>query len=97
MRDAKASMCIFSYQSSNNALANTKNFTYLPFMYGEIVTNLEQRAADVGMSVSELCRLGGVSRSTFTRWKSGHTSPTGRILERLDAVLKEEPTRPAAE
>ncbi len=54
------------------------------------VQQIEARATQAGLSVTELCQKAGVARSTFTRWKAGTTSPTQRILKRLAQQLPEE-------
>ena len=54
------------------------------------VQQIEARAQQAGLSVTELCHKAGVARSTFTRWKAGTTSPTQRILKRLARELPDE-------
>ena len=59
----------------------------------DLVTSLEARAREAGISINALCRKAGVARSTFSRWKAGRTEPQLRIYRRLiDAI----PTNTAA-
>ncbi|WP_408870821.1 helix-turn-helix domain-containing protein [Gluconobacter cerinus] len=48
---------------------------------------IEQSAADEGLTMREVCSLSGMARSTFQRWKSGKTSPTVTTINRMmDAI-----------
>ncbi|WP_407646346.1 helix-turn-helix domain-containing protein [Gluconobacter vitians] len=48
---------------------------------------IEQSAADKGMTMREVCSLSGMARSTFQRWKAGKTSPTVATVNRMmDAI-----------
>jgi predicted transcriptional regulator len=59
----------------------------------EIAQKLESRARAAGLSVDELCERAKVSRSTFTRMKSGKTTPTLGTLSKLLRVVEEIETR----
>jgi transcriptional regulator with XRE-family HTH domain len=50
---------------------------------------IETRAKAAGMTKEDLCRRGGVSVSTFNRWKAGTTGPTLRKLAALESVIKD--------
>lgn len=65
-------------------------------IFDKEISDLEAQAATAGITITELCRRADVARSTWTRWKSGDTTPTGRILGRLYGALPEkEPSEPA--
>lgn len=61
--------------------------------------DLEGAATRKGLSIAEVCKRAGVARSTFTRWKSGDTSPTISVLEKLVQALgaDEQKTNPDSE
>lgn len=42
------------------------------------------------MSINALCRIAGVNRSIYTRWKNGTTSPTVETVNRLIAAAQAE-------
>ena len=50
-------------------------------------SELEARAKSAGMSMREVCRSAGVSPSTFSRWKSGATSPTFAAFSRMVGAI----------
>lgn len=58
-----------------------------------LIVQLETLAKARGVGVPELCRLGDISRSTYTRWKSGAVLPQTKRLHRLIAAMKELPLR----
>jgi len=52
-----------------------------------MIADVERRAALNGMSIRELCREAGVNTSTWTRWKSGLTTPTFATWGKIEAAL----------
>lgn len=50
--------------------------------------DIESAARDAGTTVTALCRDASVSRSVFTRWKSGGGDPTFDTVRRLIAALE---------
>jgi predicted transcriptional regulator len=48
---------------------------------------IEQSAADRGMTMREVCSLSGMAQSTFQRWKAGQTSPTIATISRMLSVI----------
>jgi transcriptional regulator with XRE-family HTH domain len=48
---------------------------------------VERRAAEVGVSVKQLCARAGIAHTTFYRWKTGQTKPRIDVYERLRAAL----------
>lgn len=48
-----------------------------------IVTDIEQRAWRIGVSIDAVCRKAGVAPSTFSRWK-----PTEKNPEPISATLR---------
>lgn len=52
---------------------------------------IEKTAADLGLSLAQLCRAAQVPYSTVWRWRTGVTSPlvktVGEVIDRLEAAL----------
>lgn len=42
----------------------------------------EERAADLGLSIEDMCKRAGIDRSTWTRWKNGRDP----MLSKWEAV-----------
>ena len=51
---------------------------------GEFIEKIEARLSTAGKNVEDLCREAEIARSTWTRWKSGATSPTVRTLDAVE-------------
>ncbi|MGE0718522.1 MAG: helix-turn-helix domain-containing protein [Alphaproteobacteria bacterium] len=51
---------------------------------------LEGRVRERGLSVDEFCKSAGINRATWTRWKSGKSSPQMRkwraVCDALDGA-----------
>jgi transcriptional regulator with XRE-family HTH domain len=41
-----------------------------------------------GLTIAQLCARAGIAHSTFTRWRSGRTSPTLDVYQRLVDVAR---------
>lgn len=52
------------------------------------VSTIQARCDAVGMTVTGVLREAKVSWSNYSRWRSGDTGPTVKVLNRIDAVLK---------
>lgn len=57
---------------------------------------IEQSAADKGLTMREVCALSDVARSTFQRWKSQKTSPTVSTINRMIEAIHTAPSRKEA-
>ena len=51
------------------------------------VNSIRQRALGTGMSVSELCRQSGVSRTAFDRWGSSIPN-TITLVDKLETTVR---------
>ncbi len=65
----------------------------------ELISDLERRAQAKGVPIRRLVKKAGINSSTWTRWKSGQTTPTFGTWERLsrtaDEMLGPEPVEAA--
>lgn len=52
----------------------------------ETIKEMEAQVKGAGASVPQLCEQAGIKRSTWTRWKSGKTSPNLETWERALAA-----------
>ena len=51
--------------------------------------DIEDRAREAGMTLTDLCKKAQIAQSTFTRWKAGVTQPNLDVYKRLvRAVVK---------
>ena len=57
--------------------------------------DIEQAAAAAGISVAAACRLAGIPRSTFARWKNGQSDPSLGTVQRLADAIAKAATDPA--
>ena len=55
-------------------------------MTDEIMQNIERRALDARVSITDLCGRSGVSPATFTRWRAGR-KPWVRTIVKLETAL----------
>ena len=64
------------------------------------VEKMESDIAGAGKTVAEFCRLAGIARSTWDRWKSGKTTPNmstwDTVTEKLTGFLASSPEEDAA-
>lgn len=49
----------------------------------DMIAELEKRAKVKGVPIRQVVRAAGVNVSTWTRWKSGDTTPTFRMWEKV--------------
>jgi hypothetical protein len=54
-----------------------------------LITEIEKRAAAKGIPVRRVVRAAGINVSTWSRWKSGETTPTFRLWDRIRAKADE--------
>jgi transcriptional regulator with XRE-family HTH domain len=52
------------------------------------IAKMDERLSVAGVSASEVCRVAGVARSTWTRWKSGDVSPNTATLAKVSRVVE---------
>lgn len=54
----------------------------------DIVTNIEERAAKLKLSINELCLEAGIHPTTFSRWKVSEKNPQpiGATIKSLSAL-----------
>lgn len=54
----------------------------------DIVAAIEDRAAKLGLSISDVCQQAGVHPTTFSRWKRSekNTQPIGATIKSLSAI-----------
>ena len=52
-----------------------------------ILTNLEVRAAALGLNFTVLCREAGIAYSTYARWRNGDTDPLMKV-GKIDAAIR---------
>lgn len=65
-------MCAFG----NNAVAIGNNADYAGGMDQEtIITDIERRARQAGVSMNAVCKRAGVNPTTFCRWKKSERNP----------------------
>lgn len=50
------------------------------------IVDIERELSEKGRRVSDLCEAAGINRSTWTRWKSGATSPLMAAWERVEGA-----------
>ena len=62
----------------------------------QIIAEIGQDMAALGLSEVKLCELAGINRSTWWRWKNGEVSPTLRQLTNVREALDAERQRQAA-
>ena len=49
---------------------------------------VEQLAAKLGLTLTQLAAKAGIAHTTLTRWKRGETRPTLDVYERVVAALR---------
>ncbi|GBD48146.1 hypothetical protein METY_1359 [Methylopila sp. Yamaguchi] len=54
------------------------------FSQARAISQFEDRLKQAGISVRRACREAGIAPSTWTRWKSGTTSPTLATWEKVE-------------
>ena len=54
----------------------------------DAMSEIENRAGKLGLTITDVSRLSGVNRSTFTRWKAGNHKPTSRLLQLVNSALE---------
>ena len=59
----------------------------LPPFSHKILTDLEDRAQNLGLNFSKICRQADIAYSTYSRWRDGKTDPL-RSISKIDAVLR---------
>lgn len=52
-------------------------------------TEIETKAAEVGLSIAELLTFAGISRATWWRWKKGRFAPRASSVERIRETLNQ--------
>lgn len=54
----------------------------------DIIATIENRAAKLGVSISEVCQQAGVHPTTFSRWKRSEKNPQpiGATIKSLSAL-----------
>jgi transposase-like protein len=54
----------------------------------DIIATIEERAAKLQLSISEVCQEAGVHPTTFSRWKKSdkNPQPIGATLKSLSAI-----------
>lgn len=54
----------------------------------DIIATIEERAAKLQLSISEVCQQAGVHPTTFSRWKKSdkNPQPIGATLKSLSAI-----------
>lgn len=52
------------------------------------ISNIEQRAKALDLTIAALCKKARVSNSTYTRWKAKKTSPNFETFSRLLKILE---------
>ena len=53
----------------------------------ELVKQIEIRLVEIGMKKSEFYALTGISRTAYSYWNSGRSSPSLDTLSKIDSVL----------
>jgi transposase-like protein len=56
----------------------------------DIIAGIEERAAKLQLSISEVCQEAGVHPTTFSRWKKSEKNPQpiGATLRSLSAITE---------
>ena len=65
--------------------------TLPPFSH-QILTDFEDRAKNLGLNFSKICRQADIAYSTYARWRKGITDPL-RSAAKIDAVLRQHEER----
>lgn len=54
----------------------------------DIIADIERRAKEAGVSISELCEEAGIHPTTFSRWKRSdrNPAPIGATIKSLSAL-----------
>ena len=65
---------------------STASMTLPPFSH-QILTDFEERARNLGLNFSKICRQADIAYSTYARWRKGQTDPL-RSISKIDAVLR---------
>lgn len=56
--------------------------------FENLCERIDARCKAVDKTVTSVLREARVDWSNYSRWRSGETSPTMKVLQRIDAVLK---------
>lgn len=51
------------------------------------IQRIECGLSDKGISVKELCTIAGINQSTWTRWKSGATTPNMATWSKIESAF----------
>ncbi len=74
----------------NNAIKNSKmskDLNKTDKISKQIISEIENRAAKLNISIAELCSRASVAPSTFSRWRKNKASPLVKTIERMNLIL----------
>jgi predicted transcriptional regulator len=57
-------------------------------------TEIEKKAEEIGLSITGVLTLAGISRATWWRWKTGRFAPRASSVVRIIRVINETHLRP---